>query len=158
MLDVGAQAPDFTIALGSGQPFTLSEHRGRNVVLFFYPRAFTYGCTVQVETFGDYHADLAASDAVVVGISTDGVDRVRRFGESVGSPFGLGSDSTGHVRRLYDVERRFGLGTSRVTYVIDGEGVVRGVYHNEVLIAKHTRFALETLEGIRRGVPTGAAS
>ena len=53
MLEVGAQAPDFTVTLGSGEPFTLSEHRGSNVVLFFYPRAFTHGCTVEVGAFCD---------------------------------------------------------------------------------------------------------
>ena len=153
MLDVGAQAPDFTIDLGSGRSFTLSEHRGRNVVIFFYPRAFTHGCTVQARDFSDSHDDLADADAVVIGISTDSVDRLTRFGDSVGAPYGLGSDAGGSVRRLYDVERRFGLGTSRVTYVIDADGVIRGVLHNEVMISRHARFALRTLEDLRLRAP-----
>ena len=146
MLDVGAQAPDFTVTLGSGERFTLSEHRGSNVVLFFYPRAFTHGCTVQVGTFCDSYDVLTDLDAVVLGISTDNVDRVRRFGESVGTPFSLASDSQKEVRRLYDVERRFGLGTSRVTYVIDRGGVVRGAFHNEIVMGSHVQNALETLQ------------
>ena len=149
MLKVGAQAPDFTVTLGSGERFTLSEHRGRNVVLFFYPRAFTYGCTTQVGTFCDSYDILTGLDAVVIGISTDNVDRLRRFGESVGTPFGLGSDGQREIRRLYDVERRFGLGTSRVTYVIDGAGVIRGVFHNEIVMGSHVQNALSTLESLR---------
>ena len=84
----------------------------------------------------------------MLGISTDSVDRVRRFGESVGTPFGLASDSDKEVRRLYDVERRFGLGTSRVTYVIDRMGVIRGAFHNEIIMGSHVWNALETLQGL----------
>ncbi len=148
MLEVGAQAPDFTVTLGSGEPFTLSAHRGSNVVLFFYPRAFTHGCTVEVGTFCDSYDVLTDLDAVVLGISTDSVDRVRRFGESLDTPFGLASDSGKEVRRLYDVERRFGLGTSRVTYVIDRMGVIRGAFHNEIIMGSHVWNALETLQSL----------
>ena len=148
MLKIGSQAPDFTVTLGSGERFTLSEHRGRNVVLFFYPRAFTPGCTAEVGGFCESYDDLSAGNAVVIGISTDSVDRVKRFGEAVGTPFDLGSDKAGEIRRLYDVERRFGLGTSRVTYVIDGDGVIRGAFHNEILVSSHIQNALRTLEDL----------
>ena len=148
MLEVGKKAPDFTVNLGSGERFTLSEHTGRNVVIFFYPRAFTHGCTAQVGTFCDSFDVLTDLDAVVLGISTDSVDRLRRFGESVGTQFGLGSDSDKEIRRLYDVERRFGLGTSRVTYVIDGRGVIRGAFHNEIVMGSHVQNALETLQSL----------
>ena len=76
------------------------------------------------------------------------MDRVRRFGESVGTPFGLASDSGKEVRRLYDVERRFGLGTSRVTYVIDRMGVIRGAFHNEIIMGSHVWNALGTLQSL----------
>ena len=148
MLEVGSQAPDFTVALGSGERFTLSEQRGRNVVLFFYPRAFTHGCTAEVGGFCDSHEDLTALNAVIIGISTDSVDRLKRFGDATGAPFGLGSDAAGEIRRLYDVQRRFGLGTSRVTYVIDGDGVIRGVFHNEVVMSRHIESSLRTLESL----------
>ena len=148
MLDVGSHAPDFTVTLGSGERFTLSEQRGRNVVLFFYPRAFTHGCTLEVSGFCDSYQDLTALNAVVIGISTDSVDRLRRFGDSTGAPFGLGSDAAGEIRRLYDVRRRFGLGTSRVTYVIDAEGVIRSVLHNEVVMSHHIESSLRTLQSL----------
>ena len=148
MLEVGSQAPDFTAPLGSGERFTLSDHRGRNVVLFFYPRAFTGGCTAEVGGFCNSHADFVAGNAIVIGISIDGIDRLRRFGDATGAPFGLASDKGGKIRRLYDVRRRFGLGTSRVTYVIDGDGVIRGAFHDEFQMASHVQNALRTLEDL----------
>ena len=150
MLEIGAQAPDFTVTLGSGERFTLSEHRGRNVVLFFYPRAFTHGCTAEVGGFCESYDTITANNAIVVGISTDGVDRLKRFGDSVQARFGLGSDAAGEIRRRYDVRRRFGLGTSRVTYVIDGGGTIRNVFHNEIMISGHVQTALRTLESLEQ--------
>ena len=69
-------------------------------------------------------------------------------------PFSLGSDSAGEVRRLYDVRRRFGLGTSRCTYVIDTQGIIRDVYHNEFSMPSHVRRALEVVETLEQ---TGSA-
>ena len=148
MLKLGDPAPDFEVPLGSGDHFRLLEHRGSNVVLFFYPRAFTLGCTREVNGFCDAHDDILAKSAVVIGISTDNVERLIRFGEATGAPFGLGSDASGKVRKLYDVERRFGLGTSRVTYVIDKEGVIRGVFHNEIVMNSHSQNALSMLDSL----------
>ena len=148
MLEVGTQAPDFTITLGSGDTFTLSDHRGRNVVLFFYPMAFTHGCAAEVGGFCEFYGDISAWNAVVIGISTNKVDTVRRFGEKLGAPFPMGSDTKGKIRRLYDAERLFGLITSRITYVIDGDGVIRGAFHSEFMISSHIQNALRTLENL----------
>ena len=146
MLAIGSHAPDFTADLGSGGRFTLSEHRGRNVVIYFYPRAFTHGCTVQTRGFGKAHDLFSELDAVVLGVSTDDVETLRRFGDSCAAPFGLASDSAHEIRRLYDVERRLRLGTSRVTYVIDADGVIRDAIHNEISMSSHVRRALRALE------------
>ena len=148
MLNIGTQAPDFTAALGSGERFSLSLHRGRKVVLYFYPRAFTHGCTIEAKGFRDAYDEIASHNAIVVGISTDDVDTLQRFGDACAVPFGLGSNATGEIRRLYDVQRRFSLGTSRVTYVIDTQGVIRGVFHNEIQMSSHIQKTLRTLESI----------
>ena len=148
MLEVGAQAPDFTIALGSGDTFTLSDYRGRNVVLFFYPMAFTPGCSAEVGGFCEYYGDISAWNAVVLGISTNKVDTVQRFGQKMGTPFPMASDTKGKVRRLYDAKRLFGLVTSRVTYVIDGDGVIRGAFHSEFLVSSHVENAIRTLQNL----------
>lgn len=149
VLKIGAQAPNFTAALGSGGQFTLSEHRGQNIVLYFYPRAFSPGCKVQTQRFRDAHDKFVKENAIVVGVSTGSPDAVGRFGEACGAPFGLVSDTSGEIRRLYDVERRLGMGTSRVTYVVDVHGVIKGVFHNEILLSSHVRNTLRVLRELR---------
>ncbi len=148
MLQVGDTAPDFEVPLGTGERFRLSEHRGKRIVLFFYPRAFTPGCTTEVQGFAGAHDEIIAKNAVVIGISTDGVEKLGRFGEATGAPFALGSDTSKEIRRMFDVERRYGLGTSRVTYVIDEEGIIRSVLHNEITMGMHVDSALSTLESL----------
>ena len=148
MLNVGSQAPDFTVTLGSGDTFTLSEHRGRNVVLFFYPMAFSPGCSAEVGGFCEYYGDISAWNAVVLGISTNSVETVKRFAQKMETPFPMGSDAKGKIRRLYGAEKWFGLFTSRVTYVIDGEGTIRGAFHSEFLVTSHIQNALQTLENL----------
>ena len=87
----------------------------------------------------------------MVGISTDGSDALCDFAQSLALPYDLASDRAGAVRRLYDVRRRFGLGTSRFTYVVDDAGAIRSVYHNEFVMKSHARSALEALEALRNG-------
>ena len=72
--------------------------------------------------------------------------RLKRFAQANDLPLALGSDSAGKVRRLYDVRRRYGLGTSRFTYVIDAQGIIRDVYHNEFSMTSHARQALRVVE------------
>ena len=148
MLEVGTQAPDFTITLGTGDTFTLSDYRGRNVVLFFYPMAFTPGCSAEVGGFCEFYGDIAAWNAEVIGISPDKLETVERFGNKMETPFPMGSDSKKEVRKLYGAERLFGLITSRVTYVIDSEGTIRGLIHSEFGVASHVEYALKTLENL----------
>ena len=145
MLKVGDEAPDFTVALDSGEAFTLSEQRGRSVVLFFFPHAGTPGCTREAAAFHRAHQDFASRNAVVIGVGPDSAEEVRRFAERDGLPFRLAADPDGAVRRLCEAERRFGLGTSRITYVIDPAGIVCGAFHNELLMGSHARNALKAL-------------
>ena len=145
MLRTGTEAPDFTAALDSGGTLTLSDLRGQNVVLYFYPHAFTPGCTAEAKGFCAVLPAITAADAIVVGVSTDNADTLRRFRDAFDLPFDLVTDASGKIRRLYDVRRRFGLGTSRVTYVIDRQGIIRGAFHHEVSMAGHIRDTLDTL-------------
>lgn len=79
--------------------------------------------------------------------------RLKRFAADNGIPFALGSDSAGKVQRLYDVRRRFGLGASRFTYVIDVQGIIRDVYHNELSMTSHARRALRVVEELAQPGP-----
>ena len=80
------------------------------------------------------------------------MERLERFGKSENVSFPLISDSKANVARLYDVRRRFGLGTSRVTYIVDKEGVIRDVYHNELFTSKHARRALQRVDAVLSGL------
>ena len=92
---------------------------------------------------------FALTDTLIVGVCNDSVKRLQRFGEAHGIKFPLVSDSGGNVARLYDVRRRFGLGTSRVTYLIDKDGSVRDAHHSELFAAGHARRALARMEAVQ---------
>ena len=81
------------------------------------------------------------------------MDKLKRFAAANSLPFDLGSDSAGKVQRLYDVRRRFGLGISRFTYVIDAQGIIRDVYHNELSMTSHARRALQVVEELEQPGP-----
>ncbi len=119
--------------------------------MYFYPKAFTYGCTIQTKSFGNAYEEITALNGIIVGISTDEVETLSEFADACYTPFALGSDSTGEIRRLYDVQRKFNLGTSRITYVIDAYGVIRNVIHNEILMNIHITESIKTLRELQNG-------
>ncbi len=128
--EVGNDAPDFRLpwasrdSLGSSEnDFVLRKESGRIVVLAFYPRDFTSGCTAEMHTFTDRYADLFGSDVTVVGISADSLDTHRRFAESMGMPFRLLSDPAQRVSAMYGSKGSGGY-NRRTVYVIDAHGRV----------------------------------
>jgi peroxiredoxin Q/BCP len=121
MIATGEQAPDFTLRDQDGAPVTLSELRGRYVVLYFYPKADTPGCTKQACGVRDHQADYEAADAVVLGISSDPVSDLRAFADKYGLPFTLLSDEGGKVKETY------GSG-KRSTVIVDPDGDVVEVF------------------------------
>ncbi len=148
MLKVGTPAPDFTVPLGSGEQFTLSDYRGKNVVLYFYPKAFTLSCSLETKVFRRAYDEFLALNAIVIGVGPESVATTEQFKASCEAPFPMGSDPSGEVRRQYDVARRFNLGTSRVTYVIDSEAVIRGVFHEELIMSHHVGRALQAVANL----------
>ncbi len=135
MLKPGDAAPDFSLKDADGHNFRLSTMRGHPVVLYFYPRDNTAGCTIEARGFRDQHAELQAVGASVVGVSLDNPDRHCAFRDKHNLPFTLLSDSEGRVHDLYDAwlttlfgKRHFAV--RRCTFVIDGAGVVRRVYRH----------------------------
>lgn len=142
-VDVGDVAPDFTLPDQTGTPVRLRDLVGRKtVVLYFYPKDQTPGCTVEARAFRDSYDAFAAVDADVIGVSGDSVASHRRFAAREGLPFLLLSDREGKVRELYGVERTLGIVPGRVTYVIDREGVVRHIYSSQLRATRHTRESL----------------
>jgi len=118
------------------------------VVLFFYPKDDTPGCTKQACAFRDDYDGFGKLDAEVMGISSDSVESHRGFAAKHGLPFTLLSDEKGNVRRLYGVPTSLGLFPGRVTYVIDKEGVVRHLFSSQLGVEKHVEEALRALRSI----------
>ena len=129
MLEVGIQAPDFTLADQNGEMRSLSEYRGRKVVLYFYPKDMTGGCTSQACNFRDLYPQIREKGAVVLGVSKDSVASHKRFEETHGLPFTLLSDPELSVITAYDVlkpgkDGKPAKSLLRSTYLIDENGVI----------------------------------
>jgi thioredoxin-dependent peroxiredoxin len=143
---VGSVAPDFTLPTQTGEMVSLGEFSGRKpVVLFFYPKDDSPGCTREVCVFRDNFEEFRNLDAEVIGISSDSVDSHRSFAVKHELSFPLLSDEKGNIRRLYGVPKTFGLFPGRVTYVIDKEGVVSHVFASQLSVERHVQEALTAL-------------
>jgi thioredoxin-dependent peroxiredoxin len=148
MVTVGSVAPDFTLPSQSGEIVSLGDFLGtRPVVLFFYPKDNTLGCTKEVCAFRDSFEELGRLDAEVIGISSDSVESHKGFAEKHKLPFTLLSNQGSRVRRLYGVPSTFGLFPGRVTYVIYKEGVVRHIFSSQLGVERHVEEAIQALRG-----------
>jgi peroxiredoxin Q/BCP len=147
-VEVGAPAPDFTLPNSQGQPVKLSAYKGQSaVVLYFYPKDNTPGCTAEACSFRDSYDVFKEAGAEVIGVSSDSSDSHQGFADKHGLPFVLLSDQGGSVRKLYGVPATFGLLPGRVTYVIDKDGIVRHIFNSQFGATKHVEEALKILKG-----------
>ncbi len=121
-LAVGTVAPSFTTIDDEGKTISLSDFQGKTVVLYFYPKDDTPGCTKEAQSFRDNYADYQDQDMVVLGVSMDDQASHKKFKEKYGLPFQLLVDTDGAITKAYDVEG--GGYSKRVTYVIDAEGKI----------------------------------
>ena len=130
MLEVGTKAPEFTLPDQNGEMHSLSDYRGQKVVLYFYPKDSTPGCTKQACNFGELLPQFREKGAVVIGVSKDSVASHKKFEEKYGLPFTLLSDVERTVIEAYDVwkeKKNYGkvsMGVVRTTYLIDEEGII----------------------------------
>jgi peroxiredoxin Q/BCP len=154
MVEEGESAPDFTLPDQNGNPVTLSELRGRPVVLYFYPKADTPGCTTQACGIRDRRADYDRARATVVGVSPDTVAAQKKFAEKYSLDFTLLADENHEVAELYGVwgeKKMYGksyMGVQRATFIIDPEGTVAHVIpkaspktHDDVVLAALAELA-----------------
>ncbi len=150
MVSENQMAPDFEVPAHDGSPVRLSELRGRRVILFFYPRADTPGCTVEACEFRDMTPQIQEQGAIILGISPDGVEAVRKFREKFDLPFTLLADEDHSVAAAYGVWSRkqmFGkkhMGVDRTTFLIDADGRVEKVFRK----VKAEGHAGEVLSGL----------
>lgn len=145
----GEQAPDFTLPAQTGAPVRLYDLLGeRALVLFFYPKDNTSGCTAEVCAFRDQYEVFKEAGAEVVGVSSDSVDSHAGFAGKHRLPFTLLSDKGGKVRKLYGVPATLGLLPGRVTYILDRHGVVQHMFSSQIAIGKHISESLRVLESL----------
>ena len=130
MLTVGTKAPDFELLDQNGLPHKLSDYRGQRVILYFYPKDNTAGCTKQACGFSELYPQIREKGAVVLGVSKDSVASHKKFEQNYSLGFTLLSDPELEVIKLYDVwqeKKNYGkvtMGVVRTTYLIDENGVI----------------------------------
>ena len=150
MLKEGTPAPEFEAELGNGERVRLADYRGqKNVVLYFYPKDFTSGCTREACIFRDNYAEVEELDAVIIGVSADSADSHDAFREKHQLPFGLIPDPEKRIIKLYEAGGFLGLMTARVTYVIDKDGVVRAAMRHDFSVSQHLPGVIDALRSIQ---------
>ena len=128
MLSEGSLAPDFRAKSDTQQEIHLSQYRGKIVILFFYPAAFTPGCTAQACGFRDIYEELLELNAAVIGISIDSEETQQAFKSKHKFQFPLITDTTKEISNLYGGIGRFGKKANRITFLIDTEGKIRKIW------------------------------
>lgn len=148
LLQVGAQAPSFHGQTADGSPLTLSDVQGRWLVLYFYPKAHTSGCTREGQAFNALLDQFKALNAIVVGVSTDKYGTLAKFRDKHGFGFVLLSDAEKDISAAFGTLKDHGKSANRITYLVDPMGVVRAVWpkvkvddHAEQVLAKLEEFA-----------------
>jgi len=145
---VGDRAPLVALRDADGVERRSDQLLGQALVLFFYPKDDTPGCTMEACAFRDSYADLQALGAEVWGVSGDDASSHKRFAGKHQLPYPLLVDTGNQLRRAFGVPAVLGLLPGRVTYVIDGQGVIRHVFNNLLDGPAHRREAIEALKGL----------
>jgi len=128
VLSIGTTAPDFTAKDDAGNPVSLSSFKGKTVVLYFYPKDDTPGCTKEAQGFRDQYEAYQGKDIAVLGVSRDDETSHKAFKEKYGLPFPLIADADGTITKTYDVDG--GGYAKRVTYVINSNGIIDKVFES----------------------------
>ncbi|KAA9345919.1 peroxiredoxin [Adhaeribacter soli] len=149
MLNKGEKAPDFNLLDANGDVFHLYDKlKEASVVLYFYPKNDTRGCTAEACSFRDQYEVFKEAGAEVVGVSSDDIQSHQKFSQKHGLPFILLSDNGGKIRKMYDVPRTLGLIPGRVTYVIDQNGIIQYAFNSLIKPLEHVAGALDVLKSL----------
>jgi peroxiredoxin Q/BCP len=147
---VGDKAPDFSLLDERGLPVSLKDYLGSKVVvLYFYPKDFTSGCTAEACSFRDNYKPYQDKGAIVIGVSVDSVESHSKFSEKYNLPFPILSDSSKEVARAYGVLGIGGFLAKRVTFIINKEGKITHIFP-KVNVKQHNEEILKTLEELQK--------
>ncbi len=136
MLEIGIKAPEFSLPDQNGQMHSLKDYKGKKVVLYFYPKDMTSGCSKQACRFAELYPQFREKDAVILGVSKDSVSSHKKFEQKFGLPFTILSDPEQEVIKAYDVLKeksmygRKYMGVVRSTYLIDEKGKIVKAFGN----------------------------
>ncbi len=145
-LNIGSPAPDFKLPNQDGKLVSLNQFIGKSaIVLYFYPKDNTPGCTTEACTFRDQYEVFKEHGATVIGISSDSVESHKDFVLKYNLPFTILSDKSDNVRKLYGVKPSLGLIPGRVTYIIDKKGIIRYIFSSQFKAKEHVEKSLEIL-------------
>lgn len=153
-LRVGDPAPPFRGRTHDGKSVSLDEFRGRYLVLYFYPKASTRGCTLEAKRFRDHYSEIRELGAEVVGVSVDGQDAQCEFATRNELSFPLVADADKAVSRSYGVLRRLLPVARRVTYVVDPEGKVAARFEHELQVGRHLDDVIGFLQSVGDARPS----
>jgi peroxiredoxin Q/BCP len=149
-LKIGDPAPEFSLIDEHGLPVSLKDYRGKSiVVLYFYPKDFTSGCTTEACSFRDDYKLYQEKGAVVIGVSLDSVESHSKFSEKYALPFAILSDRGKEVARSYGVLGTGGFLTKRITFIIDKNGRITHIFP-KVDVKRHSEEVLRAIEQLQR--------
>ena len=152
-LEVGSVVPEFSVASTNEKTFVLSENKGKNIVIYFYPRDSTPGCTTEGQNFRDAKAEFDALNTIIVGVSKDTMRKHENFKAKQSFNFELLSDEDGNVCEIFDVyklKKLYGkeyMGIERSTFLIDAKGVIQKVWR-KVKVKEHVTEVLEATKNL----------
>lgn len=150
MLAVGTRAPNLFVVDHHGKALASADLLAKGpMVVYFYPKDFTPGCTREACMFRDAYGELDGQGATIIGISMDDDASHKRFAEKHQLPFSLIADRKFTIAREWGVARPLGLGAWRVTYVVDQTGTIRGAFHHEISMSKHVSEVRDLLAQLK---------
>jgi peroxiredoxin Q/BCP len=148
-LEIGSEAPDFEAESTQGK-IKLSDYRGKSiVVLYFYPKSFTPGCTREIQRFTELYEQFKQLNAEIIGVSVDSISTQRRFAEKYGARFPVVSDEDKNISKTYGVLNDKGTSAQRVTFIIDENGKIVEVLKNLKKAEEHADKSLQIVKKLR---------
>lgn len=155
MLAAGDRIPNLTLIDASGAPVALASLLERPLVLYFYPKDNTPGCSIQACSFRDDYQAFVERGAEVVGVSSDGSASHAGFAQKLHLPFRLLSDPGGAARSAFGIPKTLGILPGRATFLIDTSGVIRYAFNSQFAPAKHVEMTLAAIDAMQTAAKTG---